>query len=118
MTNIYSVDLILLYQCGAQEAFQSLKLFNLFSNGYLPTHSHYLYIHFKIISFNSLVWFPFLEICIADVSSFWTTIERGGTFPSGTMVKNTPAKQETWVQSLGWADPLVKEMATHSSILA
>lgn len=28
---------------------------------------------------------------------FWTTIERGGTFPSGTMVKNTPAKQETWV---------------------
>ena len=26
--------------------------------------------------------------------------------------------QETWVQSLGWADPLEKEMATHSSILA
>ena len=34
------------------------------------------------------------------------------------MVKNLPAKQETWVQSLGWEDPLEKKMATHSSILA
>ena len=33
------------------------------------------------------------------------------------MVKNLPAKQETQVQSLGWEDPLEKEMATHSSIL-
>ena len=34
------------------------------------------------------------------------------------MVKNPPAMQETWVQSLGWDDPLEKGMATHSSILA
>ena len=37
------------------------------------------------------------------------------------MVKNLPAMQETqemWVQSLGWENPLEKEMATHSSILA
>ena len=34
------------------------------------------------------------------------------------MVKSLPAVQETWVQSLGWEDPLEKEMATHSSILA
>ena len=34
------------------------------------------------------------------------------------MVKNTPAMQETWVASLGQEDPLNKEMATHSSILA
>ena len=33
-------------------------------------------------------------------------------------VKNPPAVQETWVRSLGWEDPLEKEMATHSSILA
>ena len=33
-------------------------------------------------------------------------------------VKNLPAKQETQVQSLDWEDPLEKEMATHSSILA
>ena len=34
------------------------------------------------------------------------------------LVKNPPAKQETQVQSLGGEDPLEKEMATHSSILA
>ena len=34
------------------------------------------------------------------------------------MVKNLLAMQETWVQSLGWEDPLEEEMATHSSILA
>ena len=34
------------------------------------------------------------------------------------MVKNLPAMQETWVQSLGWEDPLEKEMATYSGILA
>ena len=34
------------------------------------------------------------------------------------MVKNLPAKQDTWVRSLGWDDALEKEMATHSSILA
>ena len=34
------------------------------------------------------------------------------------MVKNIPAMQETWVQSLGLEDPLEKGMATHSSILA
>ena len=33
------------------------------------------------------------------------------------MVKNLPAMQETWVRSLGWEDPLEKEMAIHSSIL-
>ena len=34
------------------------------------------------------------------------------------MVKNLPAMQETQVQSLGQKEPLEKEMATHSSILA
>ena len=34
------------------------------------------------------------------------------------LVKNLPAMQETWVRFLGWEDPLEKEMATHSSILA
>ena len=33
------------------------------------------------------------------------------------MVKNLPAMQETWVQTLGREDPLEKEMATYSSIL-
>ena len=30
------------------------------------------------------------------------------------LVKNPPATQETWVQSLGWEDPIEKEKATHS----
>ena len=34
------------------------------------------------------------------------------------MVKNLPVIRETWVQSLGWKDPLEEGMATHSSILA
>ena len=39
-------------------------------------------------------------------------------FLDGSVVKNPPAMQETWVRSLGWEDPLEKEMAAHSSILA
>ena len=39
-------------------------------------------------------------------------------FPGSLVVKNPPAKQETWVLSLGREDPLEKEMATHSSMLA
>ena len=34
------------------------------------------------------------------------------------MIKNPPATQETWVQTLGWEDPLEKRMAAHSNILA
>ena len=34
-----------------------------------------------------------------------------------SQIKNLPAMQEMWVQSLGWEDPLEKEMATYSSIL-
>ena len=39
-------------------------------------------------------------------------------FPVAQRVKNLPAVQETWVRFLGWEDPLEKEMATQSSILA
>ena len=38
-------------------------------------------------------------------------------FPSGSVVKNLPAMQETRVPSLGQDDPLEEEMATHSNIL-
>jgi len=49
------------------------------------------------------------------------SLEPGGIsfgFPGSSVVKNLPAKQKTWVSSLGHEDPLEKEMATHSSILA
>ena len=39
-------------------------------------------------------------------------------FPGGSVVKNLPAIQEMRVRSLGQEDPLEKEMATHSSVLA
>ena len=38
-------------------------------------------------------------------------------FPGGSDGKES-ARQETWVQFLGWEDPLEEGMATHSSILA
>ena len=38
-------------------------------------------------------------------------------FPGGSMVKNLPVIKETWALSLGWEDPLEKEMATCFSIL-
>ena len=39
-------------------------------------------------------------------------------FPGYSVVKNPPAMQESWLRSLGQENPLEKEMATHSSILA
>ena len=39
-------------------------------------------------------------------------------FMVAQLVKNPPAMQETWIQSLGWEDPLEEGMTTHSSILA
>ena len=39
-------------------------------------------------------------------------------FPGGSEVKASASKRESRVRSLGWEDPLEKEMATHSSILA
>ena len=39
-------------------------------------------------------------------------------FPRGSVVKNLPPVKETWIQSLGWEDPLEKEMATYPSIVA
>ena len=41
-----------------------------------------------------------------------------GGFPGASVIKNPPAMQETRVQSPGQEDPLEKEMAIHSSILA
>ena len=39
-------------------------------------------------------------------------------FPGGLVIKNPPSMQQLRVQSLGWDNPLEKEMATHPSILA
>ena len=39
-------------------------------------------------------------------------------FPAGSLVKNQPVVQETWLQAQGQEDPLEEEMATHPSLLA
>ena len=39
-------------------------------------------------------------------------------FPGGSVVKNPPAMQKTWIQTLGLQDSLEKKMTTHSSVLA
>jgi len=46
----------------------------------------------------------------------WTEEPEKG-FPGSSAVKNLPAMEEMWVQSLGWEDPLEKEVATYFSIL-
>ena len=46
------------------------------------------------------------------------TETEGQMLEGGSVVKNLPALQEAWIQSLGWEDTLEKKMATHSSILA
>ena len=48
----------------------------------------------------------------------WWDLFQDKGFPVAQLVKNLPATQETRVWSLGQKDPLEKEMATHSSILA
>ena len=64
----------------------------------------------------SFFFFSRIRDFLIKKNFFITTICLG--FPGSSVVKNPPAMQETWVQSLGWEDPLEKEMATHSSILA
>ena len=63
-----------------------------------------------IPSLNTIVTLPFFFFCIV------TSIQ--GDFPVAQMVKNLPARQKTWIWSLGWKVPLEKGMAIHSSILA
>ena len=53
---------------------------------------------------------------VSNLNSYRKSIDRDSLVAQ--MVKNLPAMQETQVQSLGQEDPLEKEMATHSSILA
>ena len=58
---------------------------------------------------------------IFTIRPFFQLPQSNMGFPGGSVVKNPPImqeSQETWVQSLGWEDPLEEGMATHSSILA
>ena len=50
--------------------------------------------------------------------NYYIQVRLHGAFRVAQMVKNLPGMRETWVLSLGQEDPLEKEMATHSSMLA
>ena len=52
-----------------------------------------------------------LTDCLRLPSSSWASLV-------AQLLKNPPAMQDTWVQSVGWEDPLKKGKAAHSSILA
>ena len=66
------------------------------------------------------VAYPFFSWYSWPKNWTWISCIAGGFLTNSVaqLVKSLPAMQETWVQSLGWEDPLEKEMATHSSILA
>ena len=55
---------------------------------------------------------------IIIASNYVLLTHTGLIIPVAQMVKNLPAMQETWGQSLGQEDPLEKGLAIHSSILA
>ena len=85
------------YHTAGQTAFQKLMEYFVpwFDNG----------------NWTSEFWFNASGFC-----QIWTL-----NLPAKVMaqrLKRLPGMRETWVQSLGWEDPLEKEMATHSSTLA
>ena len=61
--------------------------------------------------------YVYMCVCVCVYVHTYINIKFWG-FPCGSYIKNPSAMQETRVQSLGWGDPLEKEKATHSSILA
>ena len=76
---------------------------------------------FLKISTSCFVESPSVWVCMVfpyDHLHFARTIMEVGASLVTQMVKNLPATQETWVRSLGWEDPLEKDMATHTSVLA
>ena len=59
-----------------------------------------------------------LHLTIVEGKHFFMICDQLWTSLVAQRLKRLPAVWETWVRSLGWEDPLEKEMATHSSILA
>ena len=63
-----------------------------------------------------LSWIPGLGRSPGEGKGY--PLQYSWAFLVAQMIKNLPETWETWVQYLGWEDPLEKEMTTHSSILA
>ena len=69
-------------------------------------------------SWLSECWVLTFTLYIINWSIIWVILSCFGASLVAQSLKNLPTMQETWVQSLGREDPLEKEMATHSNILA
>ena len=63
-----------------------------------------------------VLFFSFQSVCLFFFF-FFGLIALARASLIAQLVKNPPAMQATWVQSLGWEDPLEKGKANHSSIL-
>ena len=74
-------------------------------------------ISFRYDIFVDIIYYSTFYICYGTWKNIVYIMYSVG-FPRGSVVKNPPAKKETWVWSLGREDPLEKEIATCSSILA
>ena len=90
----------------------------------LMTRQAWEIFHEKISSLRKEPYFTNLHINLAQRRNNWYFYWINNHYHTqqaslvAQMVKNLPARQETWVWSLGWEDPLEEGMATHSSILA
>ena len=86
---------------------------------------HFLYLNFAWKRVSSLIFF-FIGVQSLYNAVLVSVVQKSESaihmhlfgFPGGSLVRDLPAMQETWVQSLDRGDPMEEEIATHSSILA
>ena len=92
-----------------------------FSFSIRPSNEYSGLISFRIVWLDLLAVQGTLKSLLQHHSSKASILQHSAFFRASLVaqrVKRLPTMQDTWVQSLGWEDPLEKEMATHSSILA
>ena len=87
-----------------------------FTTGNKPT-GDYSYFMQKAILSSSLHLTSVAHLLISSLHFVYLWIHSWASLVA-QMVKNPPARWETWVRSLGWEDPLEEGMATHSSVRA
>ena len=81
--------------------------------GYIDVIYHLAILYLNLYFIINKLKLRSFKICCFYPATYWSW----ASLETQT-VKNPPAMWETWVQSLGWEDPLEEGMATHSSILA
>ena len=67
---------------------------------------------------DSVMFFVFVVETVSNLHNTYKAASLCLGFPGGSDGKESTCNAETWVQSLGWEDPLEEGMTTHSSILA